>query len=439
MLELILVAFFVAGYFLISVEARTGINKGPIALVMSGLMWTLLILLSSNIDLPAPHAHSDAAAFVLDKLMEHVGQVSGILFFLVGAMSIVEVVDHYHGFQIITSAIRTQKLNSFMWISSAVTFMFSAVLDNLTTTIVMLSLLKNLVDSRQQRWLLASVIVIAANAGGAWSPIGDVTTTMLWIGGQITPLAIISKLLLPSIICLVIPLAIVSLRRNRRLKIRRGRSSTSHTQGPSKKEQKIMLITGLSGLVFVPVFKSVTHLPPFLGILLSMSALWIVTEILQKKRPFHDSTYTFENGLRRIDLPSVFFFLGILLAIGALETAGTLDSVAHFLQKSISDKYVLNGLIGIVSAVVDNVPIVAAFQLMFDYPVDDIFWEGLAYTAGTGGSLLIIGSAAGVAAMGIEHITFGWYLRYIFGLALVGYLAGLLFYYLQNQLIIILF
>jgi Na+/H+ antiporter NhaD/arsenite permease-like protein len=436
MLQLVLTALFLVGYVLISLEVRTGINKGAVALIMSALMWTALMVLGALGAFPEAGASHEVFEFVLEKLQEHTGEVSGILFFLIGAMTIVEVVDHYHGFRLITDAIRTQKLNAFIWISSWVTFFLSAVLDNLTTTIVMMSLLKNLVASRQQRWLLASMIVIAANAGGAWSPIGDVTTTMLWIGGQVTPVNIILKLIIPSVICLIVPLGIVSLRRNRRLRLTRGRTR-SVQDGPPRREQNIMLVAGILGLVFVPVFKSLTHLPPYIGILLSMSVLWVITEYLKHRRTLDSPHFTFESGLRRIDMPSVFFFLGILLAIGALETAGTLDSIAHFLEKNLADKYVLSGLVGVLSAIVDNVPLVAAFQQMFNYPPDDLFWEGLAYAAGTGGSLLIIGSAAGVAAMGVEHITFGWYLRHIAGLAFMGYIAGLVSYFLLNQFVII--
>lgn len=435
MLQLVLIVLFVVGYVLISLEVRTGINKGAVALIMSALMWTTLIVMGAAGAFPEAGSSHEVFEFILEKLKEHTGEVSGILFFLIGAMTIVEVVDHYHGFRLITDAIHTQKLNAFIWISSWVTFFLSAILDNLTTTIVMMSLLKNLVASRQQRWLLASMIVIAANAGGAWSPIGDVTTTMLWIGGQVTPVNIILKLIIPSVICLVVPLALVSLRRNRRLRLTRGRRSAQ--DGPPQRERNIMLVAGILGLVFVPVFKSLTHLPPYVGILLSMSVVWVITEYLKRQRTLDSHHYTFESGLRRIDMPSVFFFLGILLAIGALETAGTLDSVAHFLEKNLADKYILSGLVGILSAIVDNVPMVAAFQQMFDYPADDVFWEGLAYAAGTGGSLLIIGSAAGVAAMGVEHITFGWYLRHIAGLALLGYLAGLFSYFLLTQFVII--
>lgn len=436
MLQVILVVLFVVGYLLISLEVRTGINKGAIALIMSALMWTSLMVMGALGLFPEAGTPHEVFDFVLEKLKEHTGEVSGILFFLIGAMTIVEVVDHYRGFRLITDSIRTHRLNAFIWLSSGVTFFLSSVLDNLTTTIVMMSLLKNLVASRHQRWLLASMIVIAANAGGAWSPIGDVTTTMLWIGGQVTPLNIILKLFLPSVICLVVPLGLVSLRRNRRLRLNRGRTRSA-SDGPPRRERNIMLITGILGLVFVPVLKSLTHLPPFVGILLSMSILWVITEILKRKRTLDAHHFTFENGLRRIDMPSVFFFLGILLAIGALETAGSLDSVAVFLEKHLSDKYLLSGLVGVLSAIVDNVPLVAAFQQMFDFPPDHLFWEGLAYAAGTGGSLLIIGSAAGVAAMGVEHITFGWYLRHIAGLAFVGYIAGMATYYVMNQFVII--
>jgi len=435
MLQFTLTIIFLIGYYLISIEAKTHINKGAIALIMSGLMWSVLMFLGNSGLVPDGSHELLWHEYVLEELLEHTGEVAGILFFLIGAMSIVEVVDHYHGFELVTKLIKTRQLTPFIWISSWVTFFLSAMLDNLTTTIVMVSLLKNLVESKHQRWLLASMMVIAANAGGAWSPIGDVTTTMLWIGGQITPLNIIIKLILPSALCMIIPLLIVGLRKNRRLKTRRATSGIK-TAGVSERESKIIFLTGCLGLIFVPVFKSITHLPPYVGITFVMAILWVVVEFLNKKRPIENHHYSFANGIKKIDLQSVFFFLGILLAIGALQVSGALGISADFLEKVLANKYLVAGLSGILSAVVDNVPLVAAFQHMYDYPPDDAFWEGLAFCAGTGGSMLIIGSAAGVAAMGMERITFGWYLRHIAGLALAGYLIGLISYYLLNQIII---
>ncbi|MCS6980842.1 MAG: sodium:proton antiporter NhaD [Flavobacteriales bacterium] len=436
MFQIILAILFVIGYLLISMEARTHINKGAISLLMSVTLWTSLIFFR-HVE-PSGHMSAEEARveFVIDQLMEHMGDVAGILFFLICAMTIVEVVDHYHGFRIVTDAIKTGKFFSFLWITSGITFFLSSVLDNLTTTIVMVSLVKNLVANRPQRWLVVSMIVVAANAGGAWSPIGDVTTTMLWIGGQVTPSNIILKLFIPSLLCLLLPLMVLTLGRAPHLKLFRHKViSRAQESGLTRRDQNIVFITGCLSLIFVPVFKSLTHLPPYLGIIMSMGILWVVTEILHKSRPGVAERYSFENGLRRIDLPSVFFFLGILLSIGALEAAGSLDLAAHFLEEHLGNKYFLAGIAGLISAIVDNVPMVAAFQHMFEYPVDDLFWEGLAYCAGTGGSLLIIGSAAGVAAMGMEPITFGWYLKNISPLALAGYLAGLLSYFAVNQII----
>ena len=361
-----------------------------------------------------------------------------IVFFLMGAMTIVEVVDAHDGFEVITSRIRTSQLSTLMWLVGFVTFFLSAILDNLTTTIVMVSLMKKLLEKREDRLFFAGMIVIAANAGGAWTPIGDVTTTMLWIGGQVTALEIMKGLLVPSLINLLLPLAVTAW-------MLRGRN----VQAPSREvnagqiqttdfERQLMFFMGLGILVAVPVFKTVTHLPPFLGILLGLGCLWLVGDLVHREKSDEDKEHlTLVRALTRIDMSAILFFVGILLAVATLEHAHMLGAVAQWLNDTVGRLDVIVMLIGLVSAVVDNVPLVAAAMGMYsltDYPPDSFIWEFMAYCAGTGGSILIIGSAAGVAAMGLEKIDFIWYMKKISLLALLGYFAGAIFYIFQYQL-----
>jgi len=368
--------------------------------------------------------------FVAFELSEHLSSIAQILFFLLGAMTIVELVDAHHGFKFITDRIKTKNPKVLLWIICWVTFFLSAVLDNLTTTIVMLSLVRKLIANKDMRLFFAGMIVIAANAGGAWTPIGDVTTTMLWIGGQVTTGNIMVTLFLPSVACMLVPLLYLNLT----LKGTLGETNTHEglVHDTTVRSGKLMLFLGVGALIFVPIFKTITHMPPYTGILLGLGVLWVVSELIN---PDLDEAvkknYTVAGALTRIDVPSVLFFLGILLAVGALESMQVLHHLASWLDTSLGDQRIIVTLIGLLSAIVDNVPLVAASMGMYNmdvYYTDHMVWEYLAYCAGTGGSILIIGSAAGVAAMGIEKIDFIWYLKRILLLAMLGYFAGAIVY-----------
>ncbi len=421
----LLVAIFVLGYLAIATEHLIHINKAATALVTGVLCWTVFILASEDTHL------------VSESLNEHLGELSGILFFLLGAMTIVELIDAHDGFDVITKRINQTSKRNLLWTISFITFFLSAILDNLTTTIVMVSLLRKLIRSDQDRLFFAGVVVIAANAGGAWSPIGDVTTTMLWIGNQITASSIIVQLIFPSIVCLMAPLVYLSFRLKGHVErpmvppnAERGKLPPLH--------QSIVFGAGVLMLLLVPVFKTVTHLPPFMGILIGLGLLWILTEILHGKKDEEDRhRLSVAHALRKIDTPSILFFLGILISIAALQSAGVLSDLARWMSATLPNESVIVISIGLLSAIVDNVPLVAAVQGMYDltqYPTDHYFWEFLAYCTGTGGSALIIGSAAGVAAMGMEKISFFWYLKHISLLALIGYFAGVLAFMLQHHL-----
>jgi NhaD family Na+/H+ antiporter len=421
----VLISIFIIGYLAIALEHKVKINKAAIALITGVLCWTVYIL------------YADDVKVVENNLSHHLGELSQILFFLLGAMTIVELIDAHDGFEIITRRITTVNKKRLIWIICLLTFFLSAILDNLTTTIVMVSLVKKLMDDKNDRLMFTGAIVIAANAGGAWSPIGDVTTTMLWIGGQISAYNIIIKLLLPSIVCLLVPVFALGfiLKGNvtrPALDVETGESE------PIEKHRNIVFISGIGILLLIPVFKTVTHLPPFMGILLGLGLLWVIVEILHSNKDEVDRKfYTVTYALRKIDAPSILFFLGILLAIAALESTGQLTTLAGFLDSKIKDVNIIVLSIGLISSIVDNVPLVAASMGMYSldkYPTDHYFWEFLAYCTGTGGSALIIGSAAGVAAMGIEKIDFMWYLKKISWLALIGYFSGALIYILQEKL-----
>lgn len=422
----IIIAIFVLGYAAIATEHSIKINKSATALLTGVLCWTIYILFSNDKHL------------INEELLEHLGELSGILFFLMGAMTIVELIDAHDGFNIITSKINQNDKRKLLWIIGFITFFLSAVLDNLTTTIVIVSLLRKLIRDEKDRLFFAGIVVIAANAGGAWTPIGDVTTTMLWIGNQITTVNIMLKVLLPSIANLAIPLIYLSL-------IMKGNIPKPAVKAPEKghelsqKHQLTVLIAGISALIFVPVFKTFTHLPPFMGMLFGLGILWVLVEIMHKgKEDEHKTKYSVVQALRKIDVPSILFFLGILVSIAALQSTGILLSAANWLTQTLKNENIIVIAIGLLSAIVDNVPLVAAAQGMYDltiFPTDHPFWEFLAYCAGTGGSILIIGSAAGVAAMGMEKIDFFWYLKKISFLALLGYFAGAAVYILQQQII----
>jgi Na+/H+ antiporter NhaD/arsenite permease-like protein len=421
----IIIAVFIIGYAAIALEHPLKINKAASALITGVLCWTIFALFADDKNTPG------------HLVSEYLGEVAGILFFLLGAMTIVELIDAHDGFDVITRRIKTTSKKKLVWILGTVTFFLSAVLDNLTTTIVIVTLLRIIIPEKKDRLLFAGLVIIAANAGGAWSPIGDVTTTMLWIGGQITAASIIVQTFIPSFICFIIPAYIIS----RQVKGNAARidevTSAKRVTTPVW-ERNVVFWLGVSSLLFVPVFKTITHLPPYLGVLLGLGLMWVITELIHSEKDEEEKgVLSVNHALRKIDTPSILFFLGILLAISALQATGVLTSLAMSMENSIGNIKIITLLIGLLSAVVDNVPLVAAAQGMYgleQYPTGHFFWEFLAYCAGTGGSCLVIGSAAGVAAMGLEKIEFFWYLKRIGWLALIGYLAGAAAFILQHEL-----
>ncbi len=421
-----MIVIFVLAYAAIALEHPIHINKAASALIGAGLLWTIYAL-------GAGDAHK-----VSEELGESLMGTAQIVFFLIGAMTIVEVVDAHDGFEVITTRIKTTKLSTLMWLVGFVTFFLSAILDNLTTTIVMISLMKKLLDKQSDRLFFAGIIVIAANAGGAWSPIGDVTTTMLWIGGQITAVEIIKGVFLPSVVNLLVPLAITAYILRGRLVEAPQKVEGREGHGTTAFEKNVMFYLGLGILVAVPAFKTITHLPPFMGVLFGLGILWLVGDLIHKhKDDLTKQPLTLAHALSRIDMGSIVFFIGILLSVATLEHTHILTSLAGWLDQTVGRQDIIVILIGLVSAIVDNVPLVAASMGMYSleqYPPDSFLWEFMAYCAGTGGSILIIGSAAGVAAMGLEKIHFFWYVKKISGLALVGYLAGAAVYMVQYQL-----
>lgn len=453
----LMVVVFVLGYLAIALEHPLKVDKAASALIIGTLCWVVYILGSHeilalnyspswtyfleefNLSATAETAHE----FIVDyEIIHHLGEIGEILFFLLGAMTIVEMVDQHEGFKVITDRIKTTNKVKLLWVLSFLTFFMSALLDNLTTTIVLVALLRKLIDDKQTRWFFASMVVLAANAGGAWSPIGDVTTIMLWIGGQVTTASIILGVFLPSLICMVVPLTILSF--TMKGNVTRPTANDDEMGLTTKTEQILLLIIGVAGLLFVPVFKTTTHLPPYMGMLLSLGIIWVISEILHKDKPEevkHKLRVT--TVLRKVDVPTVLFFLGILSAVAALQSAGHLSLLSQYLDEKLGNIFLIDIAIGALSSVVDNVPLVAGAMGMYpiadpgatgylsNFVQDGVFWEFLAYTAGTGGSMLIIGSAAGVAAMGLEKIDFIWYLKKISLLAIVGYLSGAAFYYLQ--------
>ncbi|MGE5107708.1 MAG: sodium:proton antiporter NhaD [Sphingobacteriales bacterium] len=419
MITSLIVAIFVLGYIAIALEHPLKLNKAASALITGVLCWTIYIL------------QSESAHTVTEELLHHLGDIASILFFLLGAMTIVELIDSHNGFDIITQKINTTSKSKLILIITVITFFLSALLDNLTTAIVMTSLTSKLLKEKEDKLWFCGMIVIAANAGGAWSPLGDVTTTMLWIGGQISALNIIRQLFLPSIIVCILPALIIAYRFKGKNIIAVPASASTPEE---KREGKIILVAGLGFLIFVPVFKTLTHLPPFMGMLLALGLMWVITTIIHKsKEPELAEKYTVATALQKVDSPSILFFLGILLAVSALQSLGILKEMATALNNTLKNDFLIGTALGLVSSVVDNVPLVAASQGMYDlstYPTDHPFWEFLALTTGTGGSAIIIGSAAGVAVMGIEQINFIWYLKKISWLALIGFAGGILVFLL---------
>jgi len=471
---IVMVVVFVLGYLAIALEHPLRVDKAIPALAIGSLMWVLYIFGAYDIFTAGlseawnsfsggdhGHGHGEQGIeamrhfIVHNEIIHHLGEISEILFFLLGAMTIVEVIDKHDGFKIITDRIKTLKKVKLLWILSVLTFFMSAALDNLTTTIVMVALLRKLIAEKETRWFFASMIVLAANAGGAWSPIGDVTTIMLWIGGQVSTGSIIANVIVPSLFTMVVPLALLSI--TQKGTVSRPEVDANEKIYTTPFERKLFLIMGVCGLLFVPVFKTVTHLPPYMGMLLSLSIIWLVSEILHKDKPEEvKKRLKVIYILQKVDTPTIFFFLGILSAVAAMQSAGQLAVLATWLDANLGNIYLIDLAIGVLSAIVDNVPLVAGAMGM--YPIEDaasiaamtdpaaieyaanfvqdgLFWEFLAYCAGTGGSILIIGSAAGVAAMGMEKIDFIWYLKRISLLALLGYVAGAAVYYLQVQII----
>ncbi len=451
---------FVIGYAAIALESYIKVNKTATAMFLGVLLWVILIfdaeqILTLDIGgrfndflklhpelLSLPQWEQYVKYIAENQVLGYLGEISEILFFLMGAMTIVEIIDQHGGFNIITDRIKTRSKLRLIWLLPIITFFLSAVLDNLTTAIVMVALLRKLIDKRQDRWLFAGVIIIASNAGGAWSPIGDVTTIMLWLNGNVTAVGIIKHLFLPSLISLVVPLIILSFFLKGQFSTLKHEVENHQANGTTRMERNIIFILGIGALVFTPVFKILTHLPPFLGMLLGLSVIWIFTELMYYRKHDLDETEkkTVTRVIKNVDFSTILFFLGILFAIDALQTAGHLSIVSNWLDKEFSSVYLSNIFIGLVSAIVDNVPLVASVMGMHpveasiiigvnNYSADSIFWNLLAYCAGTGGSILIIGSAAGVAVMGLEKIEFIWYLKRISVLALIGYLAGVLTYF----------
>ena len=444
-MEASIIIVFVLGYLAIALEHPLRIDKAASALILGVLTWTIFVLgidvipdfLTNELNFFVehnPHLSTEEITpmFLESRLLHHLAEISSILFFLMGAMTIVETIDAHEGFRVITEKIKTTNKVKLLWIVCLITFFLSAVLDNLTTTIVMVSLLRKLIADRQTRWFYVGFVVIAANAGGAWSPIGDVTTTMLWIKKQIPDVpSIVKHVFLPSVAAVIVPLGIVSFKMKGDLARPKTIESGKNNNSLTSRDRRTVLILGIAGLLFVPVFKTITHLPPFMGMMFSLGVLWVVTEVLHgRKIREHKKALSILSTLRRIDMPSVLFFLGILLGVSALQEVGTLRNLAGFLDATIGNIYVINIAIGLLSAIVDNVPLVAAAQGMYEiqatgpFAPNGIFWLFLAYCAGTGGSVLIIGSAAGVAAMGLERMDFIWYLKKIAWLALVGYISG---------------
>ncbi len=418
-----LILVFISGYLLITLEHSIHINKAATALITAVICWTILVL--------SPEIKQEA----LNALSHHLSSIAEIVFFLLGAMTIVELIDAHDGFQNITEKIKTTNKSKLIWTIAFVTFFLSAVLDNLTSTIVMISIINKLVKEKIVKWQLLGLVIISSNAGGAWSPIGDVTTTMLWIGHQVTPLNIIKETFLASLTCMVVPTLIISYRIKGSIDLHETTLINQNALSNAR-DRNLVFFIGILCLLFVPIFKTITHLPPYMGMLFSLGIMWVLTELMHHKKGIDEKgTLSVNHALRKIDTPSILFFFGILMSIAALEQVGLLRDAAAYFDHSIGDIKLIAILIGLLSSVLDNVPLVAALQSMYSlevYPTDHYFWEFLAYTAGTGGSVLIIGSAAGVAVMGLEKIDFFWYLKNISWIAFIGFIVGAFVFLLEN-------
>ena len=440
-LSIAIILAFVIGYLFIAIESVTKINKAAIALLMFVVCWTIFMIdPASLVPALASVDHSQMANAVSKIIEEHLGETGTTLFFLMGAMTIVELVDQNGGFNFVKDTLKTKSKRSLLWRIAIMTFILSAILDNLTTSIVMIMILRKLVKERKDRVIYASLVIIAANSGGAFSPIGDVTTIMLWNKGVITAAGVITEVLIPSIVSMVIPAYVLSLSLNGELVVPEAKKAANAEEDYlTASQRKLIFFLGVGGLIFVPIFKTITHLPPFVGILLVLGILWTVTESMYRHLEHDDSDgmqKRVSRMLTRIDMSTILFFLGILMAVGALQTIGALAQLGEGLNIWFDgNHYLVTGIIGVLSSIVDNVPLVAGCMGMYpvqavgDMAVDGIFWQLLAYCAGVGGSMLIIGSAAGVVVMGLEKITFGWYMKHISWVAFIGYIAGIVSYW----------
>lgn len=438
-----MILLFVVGYAFIALEHKVKVDKSAIALLMCGAIWTIFSLWGHD-------------ANISHEMVDHLGDTCEILVFLIGAMTIVDLIDSHGGFNVITDHIKTRNKHKLMWLLAIITFFMSAALDNMTTTIIMVMLLRRIIADQKERWIYASLIVIAANSGGAWSPIGDVTTIMLWMRGNVTSAALMGTLFVPCIVSVIIPTAIAVryVRNEDTAPVDENALEAELPQGVGPRLSKFILVTGVISLLFVPVFKSITHLPPYMGMMVSLGVMWVLTEIIyDRKRGIEESIKCrVSKVLKHIDMPTILFFLGILMSVAALQSAGVLTDVANWLDKQVHEVFTIAGVIGVLSSVIDNVPLVAACMGMYpimdaaavaasadpaymqSFVADGLFWHLLTYCAGVGGSLLIIGSAAGVVAMGLEKINFGWYFKKITLLAFAGYLAGILIIFLEHLL-----
>ncbi|MCQ2190320.1 MAG: sodium:proton antiporter NhaD [Paludibacteraceae bacterium] len=453
---LLMIILFVLGYIAIATEHQIHVNKAATALIMCSVLWTVYIfyapeLYTSPLD-PNHAAIQKTTEYVTHhELIEGVGEVAEILFFLMGAMTIVELIDVHGGFNIITRRITTRNKRTLLYILTGITFFMSAVLDNLTTTIVIVMLLRKLIQDQKERWYYAAVVILAANAGGAFSPIGDVTTIMLWVKGNVTTEHLLPELILPSIVAALLPMLIMSRKLNGTLEaVDNVEESTHHeptaAEMVTNRERNIIFYLGIGALVFVPIFKAITHLPPYIGVALGLGILWVYTELMYHEKGDsikEEKKARIQKVVKRIDMTTILFFLGILMAVNALSFAGILQDLSKTLNDAIGNIYVINIIIGVLSSIVDNVPLVAGAMKMYAvdpanayFAVDGAFWLFLAYCAGVGGSILIVGSAAGVVVMGLEKVSFGWYLKEVSLVALLGYLAGAAMFIFQDMVIV---
>lgn len=444
-LTLAIVTVFIIGYLCIALESFTKVNKAAIALLMLVGCWTIFMFDPGSY---LPGVAGDKISLAVNEIIEkHLGSTSTTLFFLMGAMTIVEVVDQNGGFNFVRNMMKTKNKKTLLWRITFMTFFLSAILDNLTTSIVMIMILRKLIQERKDRLIYASLVIIAANSGGAFSPIGDVTTIMLWNKGLITAAGVIKELIVPSLVSVALPAYLLSLSLKGEIAVPAiAGGKTVETNELTKRQRKTVFLIGVGGLIFVPIFKSITHLPPFVGILLVLGVLWTVTELFYRHLHKNEERGAMQkrvvNILSRIDMSTILFFLGILMAVACLETIGVLATLGEGLNTTFNgNHYIVTGIIGVLSSIVDNVPLVAGCMGMYpiaevgDMAQDGIFWQLLAYCAGVGGSMLIIGSAAGVVVMGLEKITFGWYMKRISLIAFAGYMAGILIYWVEKTFI----